>query len=264
MIWFENVMKCYCGMLKFVFFGVDFEVQCGEFVFFVGVLGFGKFFCLWFILCEDVFMLGCIVVLGCDLCLFVNCKVFYFCCYIGLVFQDFWLLLLKIVYQNVVFMFQVMGFLCGFIQQVVFEVFVFVGFDGKQKCMLYEFFGGEQQCVVIVCVFVNCLQVLFVDELIGNFDFVMLVDIMQLFVCINVGGIMVLMVMYEVGFVDQMQCCVIEFCDGEMVCDEVYGGYGDIFNIFCFVLEEVCGVVVVVVFIVVQEVQCQIVDFFVV
>lgn len=57
---------------------------------------------------------------------------------------------------------------------------------------------------MIVCVFVNWLLVLLVDEFIGNFDLEISRDIMDLLEWINCIGMMVLMVMYDYYIVDLM------------------------------------------------------------
>lgn len=260
MIRFENVTKRYRGTSKPALSGVDFEVQRGEFVFLVGASGSGKSSCLRLILREDVPTSGRVAVLGRDLRSLANRKVPYFRRHIGSVFQDFRLLPSKTVYQNVAFTLQVTGSSRGFIQQAVPEALALVGLDGKQKRMPHELSGGEQQRVAIARALVNRPQVLLADEPTGNLDPATSVDIMQLLARINAGGTTVLMATHEAGFVDQMQRRVIELSDGEMVRDEVHGGYGDTSNIPRLVPEEVRGAAAAAALTAVQEVQRQTAD----
>lgn len=260
MIRFENVTKRYRGTSKPALSGVDFEVQRGEFVFLVGASGSGKSSCLRLILREDVPTSGRVAVLGRDLRALANRKVPYFRRHIGSVFQDFRLLPSKTVYQNVAFTLQVTGASRGFIQQAVPEALALVGLDGKQKRMPHELSGGEQQRVAIARALVNRPQVLLADEPTGNLDPATSVDIMQLLARINAGGTTVLMATHEAGFVDQMQRRVIELRDGEMVRDEVHGGYGDTSNIPRLVPEEVRGAAAAAALTAVQEVQRQTAD----
>ncbi|MHC9043732.1 cell division ATP-binding protein FtsE [Microbacterium saperdae] len=260
MIRFENVTKRYRGTSKPALSGVDFEVQRGEFVFLVGASGSGKSSCLRLILREDVPTSGRVAVLGRDLRSLANRKVPYFRRHIGSVFQDFRLLPSKTVYQNVAFTLQVTGSSRGFIQQAVPEALALVGLDGKQKRMPHELSGGEQQRVAIARALVNRPQVLLADEPTGNLDPATSVDIMQLLARINAGGTTVLMATHEAGFVDQMQRRVIELNDGEMVRDEVHGGYGDTSNIPRLVPAEVRGAAAVAALTAVQEVQRQTAD----
>ncbi|MGM7679788.1 cell division ATP-binding protein FtsE [Microbacterium sp. A94] len=227
MIRFENVTKRYRGTKRPALAGVDFEVQRGEFVFLVGASGSGKSSCLRLILREDVPTSGRVAVLGRDLRSLANRKVPYFRRHIGSVFQDFRLLSSKTVFQNVAFTLQVTGSSRGFVQQAVPEALALVGLAGKEKRMPHELSGGEQQRVAIARALVNRPQVLLADEPTGNLDPATSVDIMQLLARINAGGTTVLMATHEAAFVDQMQRRVIELRDGEIVRDEVQGGYGD-------------------------------------
>ncbi|OAN37426.1 cell division ATP-binding protein FtsE [Microbacterium sp. H83] len=260
MIRFENVTKRYRGTARPALSGVDFEVQRGEFVFLVGASGSGKSSCLRLILREDVPTTGRVAVLGRDLRSLANRKVPYFRRHIGSVFQDFRLLPSKTVYQNVAFTLQVTGSSRGFIQQAVPEALALVGLEGKQKRMPHELSGGEQQRVAIARALVNRPQVLLADEPTGNLDPATSVDIMQLLARINAGGTTVLMATHEAAFVDQMQRRVIELRDGEMVRDEVHGGYGDTSNIPRLVPEEVRGAAAAAALTAVQEVQRQTAD----
>ncbi|WP_344819617.1 cell division ATP-binding protein FtsE [Microbacterium soli] len=227
MIRFENVTKRYRGTKRPALSEVDFNVEAGEFVFLVGASGSGKSSCLRLILREDVPSAGRVAVLGRDLRSLPNRKVPYFRRHIGSVFQDFRLLSSKTVYQNVAFSLQVIGSSRGFIQQAVPEALALVGLDGKAKRMPHELSGGEQQRVAIARAIVNRPKVLLADEPTGNLDPATSVDIMQLLARINAGGTTVVMATHEASFVDQMQRRVIELKEGEMVRDELGGGYGD-------------------------------------
>ncbi|GAB3600759.1 cell division ATP-binding protein FtsE [Microbacterium tumbae] len=255
MIRFENVTKRYRGTKRPALSGVDFEVQRGEFVFLVGASGSGKSSCLRLILREDIPTTGRVAVLGRDLRALANRKVPYFRRHIGSVFQDFRLLPSKTVYQNVAFTLQVLGSSRGFIQQAVPEALALVGLDGKQKRMPHELSGGEQQRVAIARALVNRPQILLADEPTGNLDPATSVGIMQLLARINAGGTTVLMATHEAGFVDQMQRRVIELRDGELVRDEVHGGYGDTSSIPRLAPESERGAAAVAALTAVQEVQ---------
>ena len=255
MIRFENVTKRYRGTKRPALAGVDFEVDRGEFVFLVGASGSGKSTCLRLILREDIPTAGRVAVLGRDLRSLANRKVPYFRRQIGSVFQDFRLLPSKTVYQNVAFSLQVIGSSRGFIQQAVPEALALVGLEGKGKRMPHELSGGEQQRVAIARAIVNRPKILLADEPTGNLDPATSVDIMQLLARINAGGTTVVMATHEAGFVDQMQRRVIEVSDGEMVRDEVGGGYGDTSSIPRLTPEAVRGAAAAAALTAVQDVQ---------
>lgn len=241
MIRFENVTKRYRGTKRPALSGVDFEVQRGDFVFLVGTSGSGKSSCLRLILREEIPTSGRVAVLGRDLRTLANRKVPYFRRNIGSVFQDFRLLPSKTVFQNVAFSLQVIGASRGFIQQAVPEALALVGLEGKEKRLPHELSGGEQQRVAIARAIVNRPQVLLADEPTGNLDPATSTDIMQLLARINAGGTTVLMATHEAAFVDQMQRRVIELRNGEMVRDEVGGGYGDTSHVPILTPEAIRG-----------------------
>ncbi|MFJ4046656.1 cell division ATP-binding protein FtsE [Microbacterium sp. NPDC089987] len=255
MIRFENVTKRYRGTKRPALSEVDFNVDAGEFVFLVGASGSGKSTCLRLILREDVPTTGRVAVLGRDLRSLANRKVPYFRRHIGSVFQDFRLLPSKTVAQNVAFSLQVIGSSRGFIQQAVPEALALVGLEGKAKRMPHELSGGEQQRVAIARAIVNRPKVLLADEPTGNLDPATSVGIMQLLTRINAGGTTVVMATHEAAFVDQMQRRVIELKGGEMVRDEVGGGYGDTSSIPRLTPEAVPGAAVAAALTAVQEIQ---------
>jgi len=255
MIRFENVTKRYRGTTRPALSEVDFNVEAGEFVFLVGASGSGKSTCLRLILREDVPSSGRVAVLGRDLRSLANRKVPYFRRHIGSVFQDFRLLPSKTVAQNVAFSLQVIGSSRGFIQQAVPEALALVGLDGNAKRMPHELSGGEQQRVAIARAIVNRPKVLLADEPTGNLDPATSVGIMQLLTRINAGGTTVVMATHEAALVAQMQRRVIELKGGEMVRDEVGGGYGDTSSIPRLMPGAVPGAAAAAALTAVQEVQ---------
>ena len=136
---------------------------------------------------------------------------------------------------------QVIGKSKGFIQTTVPDVLETVGLAEKSSNFPNELSGGEQQRVAIARAIVNRPKVLLADEPTGNLDPATSVGIMQLLTRINAGGTTVVMATHEAAFVDQMQRRVIELKGGEMVRDEVGGGYGDTSSIPRLLPETVPG-----------------------
>ncbi len=226
MIWFDNVSKKYPGTAKPALSDINIRVKRGEFVFLVGASGSGKSSCLQLILREERVTSGTINVLGQDLSSISNRKVPYFRRNLGVVFQDFRLLNNKTVYDNVAFSLQVIGKSRGFIQEAVTDTLELVGLSNKAKRMPHELSGGEQQRVAIARAIVNKPAILLADEPTGNLDPNTSSGIMQLLQRINAGGTTVVMATHEAGFVNEMQQRVVELSEGQLVRDELQGGYG--------------------------------------
>ncbi|THG28544.1 cell division ATP-binding protein FtsE [Naasia lichenicola] len=225
MIRFDRVTKLYPGNSKPALNGVDVEIQAGEFVFLVGASGSGKSSFLRLVLKEERPSSGEIHVLGQRLSAISNRKIPYFRRSLGVVFQDFRLLPGRTVYQNVAFTLQVIGKSRGFIQEAVPDVLEMVGLGGKFERLPHELSGGEQQRVAIARAVVNKPAILLADEPTGNLDPTTSQGIMQVLAQINASGTTVVMATHDVGIVDQMKRRVIELIGGDIIRDEVEGGY---------------------------------------
>jgi cell division transport system ATP-binding protein len=226
MIRFDHVSQIYRGTKKPALNRVDLEILRGEFVFLVGASGSGKSSFLRLVLKEDKPTSGSIHVLGQDLGTISSRKVPYFRRNLGVVFQDFRLLPNKNVFDNVAFTLQVIGKSRGFIQEAVPDVLAMVGLNEKANRLPHELSGGEQQRVAIARAVVNKPAILLADEPTGNLDPLTSGGIMQVLQRINAGGTTVIMATHDNAIVDQMQRRVIELVQGEIVRDELEGGYG--------------------------------------
>lgn len=67
-------------------------------------------------------------------------------------------------------------------------------------------------------------MILFVDELMGNLDFEFFMDILCLFEDFNNYGIIVFIVIYDIGFIVCMCYCSLMFKDGCMIEDLLVEG----------------------------------------
>lgn len=150
---------------------VSFIVNCGEIFVIMGLFGLGKFIiiCMFnglydvsfgIVMVNGDLIIGVLLLWFCEIC----------CDCILMVFQYFVLLLYCIVVVNVVYLFEFKGVVKVECLVKVEEIFVLVGFEGQGEKFLFEFFGGMQQCVGIVCVFVVDSDILLMDEVFSVFD----------------------------------------------------------------------------------------------
>lgn len=128
-------------------------------------------------------------------------------CVLGFVYQFYYLLLEFIVLENVCMLLLIGCMLIVEVCQWVVELLEWVGLG---YCLLYklvELFGGECQWVVIVCVLVNCLQLVLFDEFIGNFDQYIVQGIQELMLELScLLQILFLVVIYDFQLVGYMDC----------------------------------------------------------
>jgi cell division transport system ATP-binding protein len=226
MIRFENVSKTFRNSSKPALRGVSLQVDRGEFVFVVGQSGSGKSTLLRLILCEEAASSGNVLVAGRELSTLPRRKVPALRREIGTVFQDFRLLPSKDVFQNVAFALQVLGKSRHAVRAVVPETLEMVGLGGLEKRLPHQLSGGEQQRVAIARAFVNKPAILLADEPTGNLDPTTSLDIVRLLDRINHTGTTILMATHDEGIVDQLRKRVLELDDGELVRDQMQGGYG--------------------------------------
>jgi cell division transport system ATP-binding protein len=225
MISLQKVTKKYKGTPRPALDQVSLEIDKGEFVFLVGSSGSGKSSLMRLMLREDVPNSGSVHVLGENLVGLPARRVPFFRRKLGVVFQDFRLLPNKTVSENVAFSLQVIGKSEGFIQQAVPDVLGMVGLGEKADRLPNELSGGEQQRVALARAIVNKPAILLADEPTGNLDPTTSEGIMSLLNSINLAGTTVVMATHDFSIVDRMKKRVVELSHGQVVRDQVSGGY---------------------------------------
>jgi cell division transport system ATP-binding protein len=226
MISLQKVTKKYKGTPRPALDQVSLEIDKGEFVFLVGSSGSGKSSLMRLMLREDVPNSGYVHVLGENLVGLPARRVPFFRRKLGVVFQDFRLLPNKTVSENVAFSLQVIGKSEGFIQQAVPDVLGMVGLAEKADRLPNELSGGEQQRVALARAIVNKPAILLADEPTGNLDPTTSEGIMSLLNSINLAGTTVVMATHDFSIVNRMKKRVVELSHGQVVRDQVSGGYG--------------------------------------
>ena len=226
MISVQNVTKKYRGTPRPALDQVSLEIEKGDFVFLVGASGSGKSSLMRLMLREDVPNSGSVHVLGENLVGLPARRVPFFRRKLGVVFQDFRLLPNKTDAENVAFSLEVIGKSRGFIQEAVPDVLGLVGLSEKADRLPNELSGGEQQRVALARAIVNKPAILLADEPTGNLDPTTSEGIMALINSINLAGTTVVMATHDRSIVDKMQRRVVELSQGQIIRDQLAGGYG--------------------------------------
>lgn len=190
----------------------------------MGLFGLGKIILLNIILMIDWLDLGDILIYGENLYWLKWIKFVYFCRkQFGFVFQDFNFLDMLMIGENIMLLLMLEKEVLFVMEEKLYGIVVKFGIEDLFNKWMFEVFGGQCQWVVIVRVVIYKLLFILVDELMGNFDFKVLKDVMEMMQSLNQNDyVMVLMVIYDLVVVSYC-CCVIFIKDGELF-NEIYCG----------------------------------------
>jgi len=193
---------------------VSLTVEPGEFVYLVGPSGAGKSSVLKVIYRDIIPQSGHVVVGGFSSLTFKKKQIPYLRRKLGIIFQDFKLLMDRNVFENVAFTLRVTHTRGIEIKRKVLRVLADVGLSHKRLKMPYQLSGGEQQRVAIARALVNEPIVLLADEPTGNLDPEAAEEIMQLIEKINAKGTAILMATHDFRLVRAQRRKVIKIEKG--------------------------------------------------
>lgn len=221
---FENVCMEYPGDVVAVDH-VSFKVGIGEFVSLVGPSGAGKSTLIRMLTREELPTSGRIYVAGRDITTLRAKELPYFRRKVGIIFQDFKLLMKKTVFENIAFALEAAGASNEEIAERVPKIIEIVGLTKRSKALSEALSGGEKQRVSIARALIHQPKILIADEPTGNLDPVTTWEIIELLFKINRQGTIVLLATHDKEVVDALQRRVITMRDGKIVGDQLHGKY---------------------------------------
>ena len=169
-----------------VIYGLDMDVYPGDFVYIVGKVGTGKTSIIRTIIAENSLEKGFGEACGFLLNGIAEKEIPYLRRKMGVVFQDFQLLMDRSVEDNLRFVLDATGWRDEESKtKRITEVLDAVGMGRKAHKMPYQLSGGEQQRIAIARSLLNEPQVIIADEPTGNLDNETADGIMQLLKRIN-------------------------------------------------------------------------------
>ena len=172
-------------------------VDRGEFVFLTGPSGAGKSTLLRLLLAQDKPSEGDIVVNGHDLSKLSRGDIQEYRRGVGFIFQDFKLIPMRTVFENVAFVLEVLGVPAAQQRRRAFQVLKWVGLQHRINAYPRDLSGGEQQRIAIARALVNDPALVLADEPTGNLDPDLSLEIMNLLREINAGGTTVLVATHD-------------------------------------------------------------------
>lgn len=224
MILLDRVSKIYEGKGP-ALDRISLHVEPKEFVIVVGPSGAGKSTLLKLLTREEKASSGKIIVGGIDYDRIRDKDIPYLRRRIGVVFQDFKLLPVKTVFENVAFALEIVGMSRREIQHTIPKVLDIVGLRGKENNYPGELSGGERQRVAIARAVVRQPKILMADEPTGNLDPKHAWDVIKVLERINQFGTTVLLTTHNQEIVNKLKRRVVTIKDGHVASDRARGKY---------------------------------------
>ncbi|MBJ2183626.1 MAG: ATP-binding cassette domain-containing protein [Muribaculaceae bacterium] len=183
---------------------VGFSVEPGEFVYLIGAVGSGKSTLLKSLYGEVPVSAGEARVFDYDLTSLRRKQVPMLRRRVGIVFQDFQLLMERNVYANLDFVLRATGWKdAGEREERIDKVLAEVGMANKSYKMPHELSGGEQQRIVIARALLNSPDLILADEPTGNLDPATGEQIIRRLYDISQAGTAVVVATHNLSLLDQ-------------------------------------------------------------
>ena len=202
-----------------VIYGLDMDVFPGDFVYIVGKVGTGKTSIIRTIIAENPLLKGSGEACGFKLNGIREKEIPYLRRKMGVVFQDFQLLMDRSVEENLSFVLRATGWKSeDEMAKKIKQVLEAVGMERKAHKMPHQLSGGEQQRIAIARALLNEPEVIIADEPTGNLDPETADGIMQLLTGINKEkGTAIVMVTHNRQIFDKypgrVMVCAEERCE---------------------------------------------------
>lgn len=225
MIKFVNVTKIYEPDKAVGLKNVNLHIYPGEFVSIVGQSGTGKSTFGRLITAEIKATKGKVIIGDWDITAIKQSEIPILRRQIGMVFQDFKLLVKKTVFENVAFAMEVCGEENEKIKEIVPQVLKIVGLEQKKNRFPEEISGGEKQRVAIARALVHRPKILLADEPTGNLDSINTNEIISLLKKINEFGTTVVLITHNREVVNYLKKRVISLDQGLVISDQEGGKY---------------------------------------
>lgn len=223
MVIFRGVTKTFGSIVALS--DASFEVGEGEFAFITGPSGAGKTTIIRLILRELSPDKGDIFLGKQKLSEIPKSQLPLYRRDVGVVFQDFKLLVHETVFENVAVALAVRGVSTQKQKEQVRQVLKDVGLSDRDDLFPAQLAGGELQRVVLARAIVGKPKVVLADEPTGNLDPDTAWQIVEILDKIASGGTTVVMATHNAAIVNKMKKHVIRLNRGKVASDEKNGKY---------------------------------------
>jgi len=200
---------------------ITLRIEKGEFVYLTGASGAGKSTLLKLLYCAERPTRGQILVNGRNITRFGPARIPYLRRDLGIIFQDFKLLIRRTVFENVAFPLEVQGRKRFEISKKVYQTLKNVGLEHRLHYYPLQLSGGEQQRVAVARALVVDPLILLADEPTGNLDPEVTLDIMELFKNANARGTTIIMATHDRNLIQQFPRRIVSLTAGSLAVDDL-------------------------------------------
>lgn len=198
---------------------INIEIKKGEFVYLIGKTGSGKSSLMRTLYADLPLMQGEADIVGFNLKEISNKEIPFLRRKLGIIFQDFQLLMDRNVEDNLRFVLQSTGWKNPVdIKDQIDEVLNKTGLITKKHKMPHQLSGGEQQRLGIARALMNDPEIILADEPTGNLDPETTAEILQLLLDIAASGRAVLVSTHDLTLFELHRARTLK-CDGGSILD---------------------------------------------
>jgi cell division transport system ATP-binding protein len=183
---------------------INLAIGRGEFVFLTGASGAGKSTLLKLIYKEEEASKGQILIDSVNSTLIPHNKLYKLRRQIGIVFQDFKLLMNR----------------TADVENKVNNALALVGLTFRKRYLTAHISGGEQQRVAIARAIIGNPKILIADEPTGNLDTNLSIEIIKIFERINANGITTIIATHDLNLMSLFPKRIIKLDKGQLVQDK--------------------------------------------
>ncbi len=224
MIQFASVSKYYPGKMPGLV-DITVNIAAGEFVFLIGPSGSGKTTFLRLLIRDLVPSSGTVTIENNDISKIPHSQLYLLRRKVGIVFQDFKLLLDRTVFENVAMVLEILGKTEKETEEGVTNVLGLVGLAEKRNLFPMQLSAGEMQRVSIARAIVGGPKILLADEPTGNLDPQNAWEIMEILKEVHALGTTVVVASHNADIVNRFKKRTLTIQHGHLVRDEERGQY---------------------------------------
>lgn len=198
---------------------LNINIRKGEFVYLIGKTGSGKSSLMQTLYADLPLKKGEIEIVGYTLSKIRNKEIPFLRRKLGIIFQDFQLLMDRNVEENLRFVLRSTGWKDkGEIDLRIDEVLKKTGLSTKKHKLPHQLSGGEQQRLGISRALINNPEIIIADEPSGNLDPETTAEILQLLLDIASSGCAVLVATHDLTLFELHRARTLK-CDGGTIID---------------------------------------------